>query len=94
MTRIVKMTFKAEYIPKFHEIFESSKPKILAFGGCTEVALVQDIHHPEVMMTISQWESEEALNRYRQSEFFGQVWKQTKALFAEKPQAWSLNKIK
>ena len=44
-------------------------------------------------MTYSHWESEEALNKYRDSELFKSVWSFTKALFAEKPQAFSTKKL-
>jgi heme-degrading monooxygenase HmoA len=46
-----------------------------------------------VYFTISQWESEEALNNYRHSEFFKQTWVKTKALFQERAEAYSLSSI-
>ena len=45
------------------------------------------------MFTISHWDSEAALELYRQSELFKFTWAKTKPLFEEKAQAWSLLNI-
>jgi len=92
--RIVRMTFWPEKTGEFLEIFRSSKEKIRAFDGCRQVELLQDLHQPNVYSTYSLWESEEQLNAYRHSELFGQVWPATKALFADKPLAWSHVQVK
>lgn len=89
IVRIVRMTFKPEKTEEFLDIFRNSKEKIRAFEGCNHVELLQDLHHPNIYSTYSLWDSEEHLNKYRDSELFGQVWPDTKKLFAEKPQAWS-----
>ena len=89
IVRIVRMTFKPEKTEEFLEIFRSSKEKIRAFEGCKHVELLRDVKNPNVYSTYSLWESEEYLNKYRDSSLFGQVWPATKALFSEKPQAWS-----
>jgi heme oxygenase (mycobilin-producing) len=89
LIRIVRMTFAPERTAEFLEIFKNSKNKIRAFEGCNHVELLQDLNNPNVYSTYSLWDSEEHLNNYRDSELFGSVWKATKALFADKPQAWS-----
>ncbi|MBL7795100.1 MAG: antibiotic biosynthesis monooxygenase, partial [Saprospiraceae bacterium] len=38
----------------------------------------------------SIWDDEAALERYRESELFQATWERTKALFAEKAEAWSV----
>lgn len=91
--RIVKMTFRPEAVPEFRENFEANKRSIRTFSGCKGLYLLQDIHEPNVIFTYSYWKSEDHLNAYRQSELFGTVWKQTKALFAAKPEAWSVNRV-
>ncbi len=83
------MTFREDKTEEFLEIFRQSKDKIRGFAGCNHVELLQDVNHPNIYSTYSLWDSEEDLNNYRDSELFGQVWKATKALFADKPQAWS-----
>ena len=88
------MCFKAEELPAFIEMFESVQPKIEAFPGCSKVELVQDKADPTIMMTLSEWESEDALNAYRHSELFAGTWAKTKIKFRAKPEAWSVDRIK
>ena len=87
------MTFKRESLEEFKLIFERSKEKIRNFEGCTHVELCNDIEHPNVFFTYSHWESEEALNAYRDSTFFKSTWNKTKALFDTAPEAYSLRTI-
>ena len=94
MIRIVKMTFKTEMIDQFIEVFEGAKPKIEALPGCSKVDLIQEINDPRIIKTQSIWESPEALEEYRHSELFKSTWAKTKILFDDKPQAWSLEKIR
>lgn len=93
MIRIVKMKFRPEEIEKFKSIFRSKKGFIAAMPGCRGVELLQDIHDPCLFMTYSIWDGPEFLENYRQSDLFNEVWAQTKVLFVEKPNAWSLVQI-
>nr|WP_299340345.1 antibiotic biosynthesis monooxygenase [Allomuricauda sp.] len=93
LVRIVKLTLKPENIPSFEQIFNDSKKKIVAFEGCTFLELYQDLNHPNIFFTYSFWENEAALDNYRSSSFFINVWGQTKKLFQEKPEAWSVAKL-
>jgi heme-degrading monooxygenase HmoA len=93
ITRIVKMTFRPGTEADFQQVFRNSQPVIKTFAGCIEVNAFNDVANPLVYFTISKWESEDALNNYRNSEFFMQTWTKTKALFADKAQAWSLADI-
>ncbi len=88
------MHFERENIPSFERIFEASQEYIRSFEGCRHLELYKDLGNPDVFFTYSIWESEEALEAYRTSGFFREVWGKTRALFAEKPQAWSLEKIR
>lgn len=94
ITRIVKMKFKAEHVNDFIALFQSSAPVIRTFDGCLHVELISDIHHPQIMCTLSKWTSEESLNHYRNSSFFLKTWTETKKLFQEKAEAWSFVEIK
>lgn len=91
--RIVRMTFIPEKTDVFVDIFNQSKSDILGMEGCLYLELWRDLHEQNVYITHSHWESEEALNDYRKSEFFGKVWKQTKTLFIEKPMAFSVERV-
>jgi quinol monooxygenase YgiN len=88
--RIVKMTFIPEKLSDFLELFNSSKYKIRNFDGCTHLELLNDIKNKNVFFTYSHWESEDHLNRYRNSALFETVWSATKKLFHEKPEAWTV----
>lgn len=88
--RIVKMTFKEGNEDKFLEIFKNSGHLIRAFDGCHGVDLLRATQSPNIFFTYSHWESEDHLNTYRHSELFQTTWASTKALFADKAEAWSV----
>jgi heme-degrading monooxygenase HmoA len=90
INRIVQMTFREECVPEFLQLFAERKATIRGFHGCTHLELLRDNNHPNVFFTYSKWETEDDLNHYRFSEFFKDTWGKTKALFAEKANAWSL----
>ncbi len=90
--RIVKLTFKKENIASFEQIFEDSKKLIRNVEGCTFLELLQDKDQPNIFFTYSYWQSEENLDNYRNSALFKNIWGQTKALFAERAEAWSVDK--
>ena len=92
ITRIVRMEFQPDKVDQFLEIFHASKEQIRHFPGVHHLEFHRDLKQPNVFYTYSIWENEEALNAYRHSELFGSVWPRTKALFAGKPQAFSLVK--
>ena len=85
------MSFHQEHIPAFLENFYLNKEKIKNSEGNLFLELYQDKDNPCIFFTYSHWESENDLNNYRKSALFGEVWKFTKTLFNDKPEAWSLN---
>ncbi|MBA3829973.1 MAG: antibiotic biosynthesis monooxygenase [Taibaiella sp.] len=90
IVRIVKMTFLPEAINDFTKLFEERKQQIRHFEGCRHLELWQDAHEQNVFFTYSHWESEAHLDHYRFSNFFKDTWARTKALFSDKPLAWSV----
>lgn len=90
IVRIVQMTFQHDKISDFTALFEERKASIRSFPGCSHVELWQDTRQENVFFTYSHWASEAHLDHYRFSEFFKDTWGKTKALFAEKPQTWSV----
>lgn len=88
--RIVKLHFDPEQVETFQALFEATKGQIRAFPGCEHLELLQDIHQPHLFFTLSYWSEEAALEQYRQSELFRATWEKTKALFAGRPEAWSV----
>ncbi|MBL7719742.1 MAG: antibiotic biosynthesis monooxygenase [Flavipsychrobacter sp.] len=91
IVRIVQMTFREAEVDNFLALFNERKALIRHFEGCTHLELWQDAHQPNIFFTYSHWQSEDNLNHYRFSELFKDTWARTKALFADKPNAWSVN---
>lgn len=88
--RIVKMTFQPDRVRDFLEIFDDSKREIRRFPGNAGLQLLRATAEPNILFTLSDWESEAALENYRASELFTSTWKKSKALFSEKAAAWSV----
>lgn len=93
LIRIVRMNFELEKVPEFLQIFRKSEHLIRQMPGCRFLELWQDADQPTVFCTHSHWDSADALNAYRRSELFGQVWPTTKALFAAPPVAFSVHQV-
>jgi quinol monooxygenase YgiN len=91
--RIVKMNFKESGIASFLENFNENKEKIRHFKGCNLLELYRDKKDSNTFFTYSYWETEADLEAYRNSELFKTVWGKAKALFNNKPEAWSVDKI-
>ena len=88
--RIVKMEFEEELVSEFLTIFASSRGKIRSFPGCEHLQLLQGEADPCVFFTYSHWRGESDLDRYRNSDLFRGVWRNTRKLFRAAPKAWSL----
>ena len=86
------MTFQEDRCNDFLAIFTTYRDAIRNQPGCTHLDLLRDVRNSNVFFTYSHWDSEEQLNAYRDSETFGVVWPKTKALFADRPEAWSVQK--
>ena len=88
--RIVKMEFQRDQLDNFDDLFAANETAISGMSGCRGVKLFKGTDTPSIRTTLSWWDSEEDLKRYRQSEVFGRVWPKTKSMFAAPPIAWSL----
>jgi heme-degrading monooxygenase HmoA len=93
LVRIVKLTFQEDKIVDFLNNFNEVKHLIRSFDGNEFLELYQDKHDTRIFFTYSYWKNESALENYRKSALFNVVWAYTKTLFAEKPEAWSVNKL-
>jgi len=93
LVRIVKMRFRESEIPTFLTNFEEVKEKIRAFPGCEFLELYRGQDDPCIFFTYSYWDTAEALENYRHSTLFKGVWAQTKPMFSDKPEAWSVDKL-
>ena len=91
--RVVRMKFRADVVEDFRALFSERKATIAGFDGCRHLELWQDAKDENIFCTYSHWESETHLNHYRFSEFFKDTWGRTRALFAEKAEAWSVRRV-
>ena len=89
IVRIVQLTIRPDKLDAFIDIFESSKGAIKSSPGCLELQLLANTRFPNIVTTLSKWESEEALATYRESALFKATWSKTKLLFAAAPVAFS-----
>jgi autoinducer 2-degrading protein len=87
--RIVKMTFAPGKEKDFLEVFKKVSPLIRSFEGCTHLELLREKKDGTIFFTLSTWETEEDLNKYRSSELFAKTWEDVKKLFSEKAEAWT-----
>lgn len=87
------MHFTEAGVEEFLQIFNQHKEAIRNMEGCSHLQLLKDLNDPNTYTTLSYWNDEESLNRYRKSELFGTVWGRVKTLFAERSQAFSLQKF-
>ena len=92
INRIVKMEFEPGKVSAFRELFSQQQQLIRDFPGCLHLELWENEASGNTYFTFSQWTSEAALEKYRQSDLFRETWAATKALFNAKPAAWTVNK--
>lgn len=87
------MSFDPAKIDEFLGNFDSVREKIRNFEGCNFLELYRDQNNTNIFFTYSYWDSETDLNKYRNSDLFKSVWANTKPLFNDKPEAWSVDKL-
>ena len=87
--RIVKLNIRDGYADDFLKIFNGISGDIASFEGCRSVQILRATGNKNVFFTISEWDSEIALDRYRNSSFFRSNWQKIKQLFSDKPEACS-----
>ena len=89
IVRIVKMTFKPEFISDFVKTESKIHERIRNFKGCTHLNILNDVSNPGIFFSYSYWNTEAELNDYRHSNFFRNTWETVKEMFAEQAQAWT-----
>lgn len=88
--RVVKLTLKREHQDDFVRFFKEHQSTIEGHEGCHSVELHKTTRDEGVFFTLSLWDSEEALDDYRNSSFFKTIWPQVKLWLSEKTEAYSL----
>lgn len=90
LRRIVRLEFDPARVAEFTVFFTQNRETIASFPGCVSLDLFRDAEAENVYYTFSLWESEAALEAYRHSDTFRNLWAFAKARFSGKPQAYSL----
>ena len=93
ITRIVMLNFQPDRVDEFLEIFNQNKQVLAKSDGCIRLEIFKSTGDTDTYVTISNWQSEEHLEMYRQSELFKDIWSKVKPLFNNKAQAWTLNTL-
>lgn len=93
LIRIVRMRFTEAGVEEFLNIFNQHKVAIRNFPGCSHLKLLKDADDPLCYTTLSHWDGPNDLEKYRKSELFASVWGRVKTLFAERSQAFSLERF-
>lgn len=93
IVRLVKLGFRESEIPAFLNNFEKVKKSIKNSNGCLHLELLRDRDDPSIFFTHSHWISDQALQDYRSSDLFKNIWAQTKTKFNKKPEAWSTSSL-
>lgn len=93
ITRFVKLNIKENNICEFKKFVEGEKDDIIAFKGCHALEIYNDIKNRNLFFTKSIWDNQNALDKYRESDFFRANWSLLKTWFADKPEAWSLEEL-
>ncbi|MCC6840304.1 MAG: antibiotic biosynthesis monooxygenase [Flavobacteriales bacterium] len=90
IVRLVKMTFRSEEAAPFQQLFNGWRHRIIATPGCRSLELLHDMKDHRVFFTRSEWDTEAALEGYRRSATFAQVWPVVKTMFAAPAEAWTM----
>jgi len=90
ITRIVKLYFHPDKVQDFLDCFEDVKHKVNQFEGCRGMKLMRSETEVGLFFTYSQWDSESALENYRNSDTFKGLWSKIKPFFKEKSGAWTV----
>jgi len=90
ITRLVKLSLKADKASEFEKLFYQTQALIEGFEGCHTTNLFKISGSASQYFTISYWNTEQDLENYRMSNLFKNVWSQVKPLFAENAEAWTL----
>lgn len=90
LIRIVRLPLHPEGVADFLALFRQSESRIRQQPGCQHLELWQDADQPHIYCTHSHWDSAAALDTYRRSVLFGEVWPATKRLLAAPALAFSV----
>ena len=86
--RIVGLPVREEDEPELLRAFDDAFPLIRALPGCNHLALIGRRGGPDYL-TLSVWESAQALEDYRKSPLFARIWPRIRKTLRDDPWAES-----
>lgn len=93
ITRIVRLSIAPVHKDYFITLFNATYESIRHYKGCHHLELWEDTREAEVLITLSKWENEDALDDYRSSDLFKSTWSKVKPLFSAPPFAFSMKRL-
>ncbi|MDO7885720.1 putative quinol monooxygenase [Hymenobacter cheonanensis] len=93
LIRLVRLPLSPAHVADFLQLFRQAESRIRQQPGCQHLELWQDADHPHTYCTYSHWHDAAALDAYRRSALFGEVWPATKQLLASPAQAFSVVRV-
>ena len=91
ITRIVRMQLHQGKARDFMTVFKNVNNQIKQSKGCISVELYNDSADFDTVITLSRWESADALEAYRASALFISTWKTVKPFFRAPALAFSMS---
>jgi quinol monooxygenase YgiN len=85
--RLVSLKCKPEDVDAFRLVLRESSLRVRQFPGCLSLQIVNDITDPASFFTLSTWRDEGALEAYRISPLFKEIWPRVKSFLREP--AWA-----
>ncbi len=79
IVRIVRLPADPAKFDELAELYKNGAKVVRSWPGSLKLELFQDADDPYTLVTISHWESEEALQDYRHSDYFRGFWPKVRA---------------
>jgi quinol monooxygenase YgiN len=92
--RIVSLKCRPEDVDAFRLLLRESSPRVRQSPGCLSLQIVNDIADPTSFFTLSTWRDRDALEAYRASPLFVEIWPRVKAFLREAAWASTCEEIK
>lgn len=87
--RVVGLPVRSESETQLLNAFHAAYPRIRALPGCHYLALLRSREPDPGYLTVSLWTSAQALDAYRKSPLFAEIWPQIRATLGAEPWAES-----
>jgi quinol monooxygenase YgiN len=80
IVRWVSLPLRPDSSTAFERLYRASAPRVRQRPGCLAVYLLRHPDDEDTYVTLSLWQDAASLETYRESNVFGEIWPQVKAL--------------